>query len=90
MKRLLSVLALGLTLTAHGQVWKTLPQGVRILGYRNVTTSKVKSNYNQFRSETSLGSQFRIDANTLNSIGGNIIVPGQDINADAYMDSQTE
>ncbi len=84
MKRLLSVLALGLTLTAHGQVWKTLPQGVRILGYRNVTTSKVKSNYNQFRSETSLGSQFRIDANTLNSIGGNIIVPGQDINADAY------
>jgi hypothetical protein len=84
MKRLFSVLALGLTLTAHGQVWKTLPQGVRILGYRNVTTSKVKSNYNQFRSETSLGSQFRIDANTLNSLGGNIIVPGQDINADAY------
>ena len=84
MKRLLSVIFFGLTLTAHGQVWKTLPQGVRILGYRNVTTSKVKSNYNQFRSETSLGSQFRIDANTLNSLGGNVIVPGQDINADAY------
>ncbi len=84
MKRLLSVLALGLTLSAHGQVWKTLPQGVRILGYRNVTTSKVKSNYNQFRSESSLGSQFRIDSATLNGIADNIIIPGQDINADAY------
>lgn len=84
MKRLLSLLAFGLTLSAQGQVWKTLPKGVRILGYRNVTTSKVKSNYNQFRSESSLGSQFRIDAGTLNGIADNIIVPGQDINADAY------
>jgi len=84
MKRLLSVMALALSVSAQGQVWKTLPQGVRILGYRNVTTSKVKSNYNQFRSESSLGTQFRIDANTLNGIADNIIVPGQDINADAY------
>lgn len=84
MKRLLSVLALGLTVSAYGQVWKTLPKGVRILGYRNVTTSKVKSNYNQFRSESSLGTEFRIDAATLNGIADNVIVPGEDINADAY------
>jgi hypothetical protein len=68
MKRLLAALILGLTVSAQGQVWKTLPKGVRILGYRNVTTSKVKSNYNQFRSEASLGAEFRLDATTLNSI----------------------
>jgi hypothetical protein len=84
MKRLLAALILGLTVSAQGQVWKTLPKGVRILGYRNVTTSKVKSNYNQFRSEASLGAEFRLDATTLNSIANNVIVPGEDINADAY------
>ena len=84
MKRFFSVLALAFTVTAYGQAWKTLPKGVRILGYRNVTTSKVKSNYNQFRSESTLGSQFRIDATTLNSIANNVIVPGQDIDAAAY------
>lgn len=84
MKRLVAALLLGLTVSAQGQAWKTLPKGVRILGYRNVTTSKVKSNYNQFRSESSLGAQFRIDASTLNAIADNIFVPGQDVNADAY------
>jgi hypothetical protein len=84
MKRLLSIIALGLSVSAQAQVWKTLPQGVRILGYRNVTTSKVKSNFNQFRSESSLGTTFRLDAPTLNAIAGNIIVPGQDISAEAY------
>lgn len=84
MKRLMSVLALGLSISAHGQAWKTLPKGVRILGYRNVTTSKVKSNYNQFRSESSLGSTFKIDADSLNAMAGNVIVPGVDINAAAY------
>lgn len=84
MKKLISVLAFGVSLTAYGQAWKTLPKGVRILGYRNVTTSKVKENFNQFRSQTSLGTQFRIDASTLNEIANNIIIPGQDINADAY------
>lgn len=84
MKKLISVLAFSVSLTAYGQAWKTLPKGVRILGYRNVTTSKVKENFNQFRSQTSLGTQFRIDASTLNEIANNIIIPGQDINADAY------
>jgi hypothetical protein len=84
MKKLISVLAFGISLTAQGQAWKTLPKGVRILGYRNVTTSKVKENFDQFRSQSSLGTQFRIDAATLNDIANNIIIPGQDINADAY------
>ena len=84
MKRLVAALILGLTFSALGQTWKTLPKGVRIFGYRNVTTSKVKSNYNQFQSESSLGAQFRLDASTLNSIADNVIVPGEDINADAY------
>lgn len=84
MKRLLTVMALGLSVSAFGQQWKTLPANVRILGYRNVTTSKVKSNYNQFRSEASLGTTIRLDAATLNDMAGNIIVPGQDISNDAY------
>jgi hypothetical protein len=49
-------------------VWKTLPKGVRIIGYRNIVTSKVNSNFNQFRSEKSLGGQFRVDAATLDQI----------------------
>ncbi len=77
-------MALGFAVSTQAQVWKTLPKGVRILGYRNVSTSKVKSNFNQFRSESSLGTSFRLDASTLNAIAGDIIVPGQDINADAY------
>lgn len=84
MKKLITLMAFTLSLTAYGQAWKTLPKGVRILGYRNVTTSKVKENYNQFRSGSPLGAQFRIDAGTLNSLANNIVIPGQDINSDAY------
>lgn len=84
MKRLLTVMTLGLCVSAHGQIWKTLPKGVRILGYRNVTTSKVTSNYNQFRSESSLSQTFELDSAAVNSLLGNVITPGQDISADAY------
>jgi hypothetical protein len=82
-------LILGLTMImaaggASAQVWKTLPEGVRIFGYRNVTTSKIKSNFNQFRSESALGSNFRIDANTINGMAGNQIIVGQDISHSAY------
>lgn len=84
MKKLVSALVFSVSVTAYGQAWKTLPKGVRILGYRNVTTSKVKENFNQFRSQTSLGTQFRIDASTLNEIANNVVIPGQDINSDAY------
>lgn len=68
MKWLLATLTLGASLEASAQVWKTLPKGVRILGYRNVVTSKVNSNFNQFRSESSLGAQFKVDAATLDQI----------------------
>ncbi len=69
---------------SYAQTWATLPKGVRALGYRNVTTSPIKSNFNQFRSETSLSTNFRVDAITLNQISGNLLVPGQDIDATAY------
>ena len=64
--------------TANAQVWKVLPKGVRIVGYRNVTTSKIESNFNQFRSETPLGAQFRIDASTINLLTSNLIAPNID------------
>jgi len=86
MKWLLTALTIGASLSVSAQVWKTLPQGVRILGYRNVTTSKVNSNFNQFRSETTLGAQFRVDAATIDQIpafGGSL---QQSLPADVYKD----
>lgn len=74
MKWLLATLTLCTSLTAAAQVWKTLPKGVRILGYRNVTTSKVNSNFNQFRSESALGAQFQVDASSIDNqaFGGSL------------------
>ena len=69
---------------ALAQQWKTLPKGVRILGYRNVQTNKIDSNFNQFRSEASLGPSFAINANSLNQMSGNVINPGTDVNAGAF------
>lgn len=68
MKWILAVLIIGASLSASAQVWKTLPKGVRILGYRNVITSKVKSNFNQFGSESALGTQFQVDAATIDQL----------------------
>lgn len=69
---------------AKAQTWKTLPKGVRIIGYRNIQTSNIKSNFNQFGSESPVGAQFRVDAETFNSMTGNVIVPGADVDANAY------
>jgi hypothetical protein len=79
----LFLLTLGFTFGASAQAWKTLPKGVRILGYRNVTTSKINSNFNQFRSESPLGAQFRVDASTF-SAASNGAFNAQDFNNDAY------
>lgn len=68
MKKILAAFTFAASLSASAQVWKTLPKGVRILGYRNVVTSKVNSNFNQFRSESTLGGQFKVDAATLDQI----------------------
>lgn len=68
MKWILGMMTFAVAFSASAQVWKTLPAGVRILGYRNVITSKVTSNFNQFRSESPLGAQFLIDARTLDQI----------------------
>ncbi len=72
MKRAAALLILGITTGVQAQQWKTLPKGVRILGYRQVMTSKVTSNFNQFRSESPLGPQFKIDSSMLNSLNYNI------------------
>lgn len=69
---------------AIAQTWKTLPKGVRIIGYRNIQTSNIKSNFNQFGSESPVGAQFRVDADTFNSMTGNVVIPGADIDANAY------
>jgi len=53
---------------SYAQVWEVLPKGRSVLGYRNVTTSKINSNYNQFNSENSLGVQFKVDAQILDEI----------------------
>jgi len=68
MKWLLAFLIISTSGQALAQQWKTLPKGVRILGYRNVQTSKIKSNFNQFRSESALGATFTIDAATIDQI----------------------
>jgi hypothetical protein len=73
MKILLSLFLVVLPLKIFGQAWKVLPKGVRILGYRNVTTSKITKNFNQSGQESSLGSSFRIDASTFNEMSGNLI-----------------
>ncbi len=75
MKLALVLLAMSVSGCVFAQTWKTLPKGVRIVGYRNVTTSKIDSNFNQFRSETSLGATFKIDGATLNNLSGNFLNP---------------
>jgi CO dehydrogenase/acetyl-CoA synthase epsilon subunit len=83
MKWSLLLLSLSISTGALAQVWKTLPKGVRILGYRNITTSKVNSNFNQFRSASPLGSSFRVDAATF-SAATNGAFNANDFNSDAY------
>lgn len=68
MKKAIAFVLMTVAGLAQAQAWKTLPQGVRIIGYRNVITSKVDSNFDSMRSESPLGSQFRVDMNTINSI----------------------
>lgn len=84
MKWLATFVFLGLISTSHAQIWAQLPKGARALGYRNVVTSPIKSNFNQFRSETSLSTNFRIDAVTLNAMAGDILIPGEDVDETAY------
>lgn len=68
----------------HAQVWKVLPKGVRIVGYRNVTTSKIQSNFDNSGQESSLGASFRVDAGTLNKMTNNAIIPGADVDEKAF------
>lgn len=84
MKWLAAFAFFGLVSTSYAQTWAQLPKGVRALGYRNVVTSPIKSNYNQFRSESSLAPNFRVDAMTLNEMAGDILIPGQDVDETAY------
>jgi hypothetical protein len=82
--RMVIAFLLFFTIPAQAQVWKVLPKGVRIIGYRNVTTGKISSNFNQSGQESELGSSFRIDAATINKMTNNVIIPGIDIDESAY------
>ena len=84
MKLLLGLLFLISAAPSEAQVWKVLPKGVRILGYRNVTTSKISSNFNQFRSESPIGASFKIDAPTLNQLSGLAYSPSTPGEKEAY------
>jgi hypothetical protein len=78
MKLLLSLLLMSTAAPVLADVWKVLPPGVRIVGYRNVTTSKISKNFNQSGQESSLGASFRVDASTFNEMTGNLIAPNLD------------
>lgn len=73
MKFTLSLILLSFSSLTFAQAWKTLPKGVRILGYRNVTTSTIKSNFNKFGSEASMSPEFKIDGAVLNDITKNAV-----------------
>lgn len=81
MKLVFALILATFTVASYAQVWKTLPQGVRIIGYRNVTTNKISKNFDNQGHESSLGASFRIDGNTLNQLTNNII--GNSVNANA-------
>lgn len=84
MKLAIALISLGVSTGVWSQAWEVLPKGVRIVGYRNVQTNKINSNFNRIGSESPLGAQFRVDARTFNSMIGNIIQPGTDVDANAY------
>lgn len=78
MKFLLGIFLFTTFSTAYAEAWKVLPKGVRIVGYRNVTTGKIRENFNQSGQESSLGASFRIDATTFNEFTGNLIASNLD------------
>lgn len=78
MKYCLGFILLTSVIAAQAQVWKVLPKGVRIAGFRNVITSKINSNFNQSGSESPLGAKMRIDSSTFNALTGNLIAPNVD------------
>jgi hypothetical protein len=78
MKLLAGLFLLSATSSLYAQAWKVLPKGVRIVGTRNVTTSKITKNFNQSGIESSLGASFRVDASTFNEMTGNLIAPNLD------------
>jgi len=72
------------SLSGIAQIWKVLPKGVRAVGYRNVTTSKITQNFNQYGQGSPIGSSFKVDASTLNELTGNVVVPGVHLDREAY------
>lgn len=84
MKFALCLSFLMVSLGVEAQIWKTLPEGVRILGYRNVQTSRINQNYNSSGAQDPIGPHFRIDAKTINSFTGNVLQPGVNIDPEAY------
>ncbi len=84
MKLSICLLLLVFTTAVHAQVWKVLPKGVRIIGYRNVSTSAITSNFNQSGQESSLGASLRVDGEALNKMMNYAIIPGETMDKAAY------
>lgn len=57
---------------SYAQVYKTLPKGVRMLAYRNVTTTPITAEYNQSQAETPLSFGFNATADVLSSASDSI------------------
>lgn len=76
MKFLAGLFLLAAATSIQAQAWKVLPKGVRIVGYRNVTTNKITANFNELGGESPLGAQFRVDMNSLNQMTGGLPISG--------------
>jgi hypothetical protein len=89
MIKILASALLILPLSGMAQVYKTLPKGVRLLAYRNVTTSKINATYNQAQAESPLSYDINANSKSLEKIGGGIQVYFEQLKAtspEAYKD----
>lgn len=71
-KNYLSIFVLLGSFIAEAQVHKTLPKGVRLLAYRNVTTNNIKATYNQTQAETPLSYDINADSKSLREVSAEI------------------
>jgi hypothetical protein len=69
MKRLTSIfLVISSISSAYANYYKTLPKGVRLMAYRHVQTSTVKSSYNHTNKETPFSYEFKASGELLEEL----------------------
>jgi hypothetical protein len=69
---LIAALLISSTYSLWAQVHKTLPKGVRLVAYRNVTTNTIKATYNQSQSETPMSYDINADSKSLEQVSDEI------------------